>query len=190
MKLRRSVALVLAAGSLTPGCGDVGAPPEPVAPRETVVLTGAGDIATCFNDNDAATASLLDAIDGFVFAAGDNLHDNADGATYENCYEPTWGRHRDRTYAAPGNHDYDPGSLDPNSDYFGERGGPRGLGYYSVNLGAWHIVFLNSNADRVATGVGSAQEQWLREDLAAHRTSYRCTLAIFHQPRFYHGDWG
>src|SRR5260221_41956 len=69
---------------------------------------------------------------------------------------------------------------------FGALAGPSGRGYYSYDLGAWHIVSLNSN---VAVNAGSAQEQWLRADLAANRT--QCTLAYWHHPYFssgIHGD--
>jgi hypothetical protein len=130
---------------------------------------------------------VLDTLSGLVFAAGDNLHDNAAGASYDACYGPSWGRHKSRTFPAVGNHDYDPGSLDPYFDYFGAAAGPRGLGYYSFDHGAWHVIVLNSNADRVPTARGSDQEQWLRADLAANRS--RCTIAIFHHPRFYHGTF-
>jgi hypothetical protein len=155
---------------------------------ETVVLAGAGDIATCVKDDDEATASALDTIGGFVFTTGDNLHDAGPGASFQTCYEPNWGRHLSRTFPAIGNYDYEAGGSDSYFEYFGERAGPRGLGYYSFNLGSWHVIVLNSNADRVATHRGSAQEQWLRADLAAHR-SFSCVLAIWHHPRFYHGPW-
>lgn len=182
----RPLATAVLVSTVTLGCSEPASVPEDdlVAPA---VFVGAGDIATCFNDNDAATAALVDSIPGAVFVAGDNLHDNAVGASYATCYDPTWGRHRDRTYPAIGNHDYDPGSSDPYFDYFGTKAGPRSLGYYSFNLGAWHVIVLNSNNTQVPTAAGSDQERWLRADLAANRT--RCTLAVFHHPRFYQGTW-
>lgn len=145
-----------------------------------VVLT-AGDIASCGGDNDEATAQLLDRIPGTVLALGDNtVHGTA--VDYASCYDPTWGRHKTRTYTLLGNHEYAPGNADATFDYFGDRAGPRGKGYYSFDLGAWHIVVLNDNATFVPFAAGSEQEQWLRQDLAAN--SKRCTLAMWHAPRF------
>lgn len=69
--------------------------------------------------------------------------------------------------------------------YFGAAAGPAGKGYYSYTLGAWHVIALNAECSEVACDRGSAQERWLRRDLAAHPV--RCTLAIWHQPRFSSG---
>jgi uncharacterized protein YjdB len=156
-----------------------------VAPQPaSVVLVGAGDIASCTN-NDEATAKLLDAIDGTVFTAGDNAYDNGSAADYSSCYDPTWGRHKSRTRPAPGNHEYNTTGATGYFDYFGSAAGDRSRGYYSYDLGAWHIVVLNSN---LAMGAGSPQETWLRTDLAAHPV--RCTLAMWHHPRFSSGHHG
>jgi hypothetical protein len=152
-----------------------------------VVLMAAGSIATCTNQNDEATAAVLDGISGWVVALGDNAYPDGSLATYQTCYEPTWGRHRSRTWAALGNHEYDLGNADGAFDYYGARAGPRGLGYYSFELGSWHIIVLNSNWTYVSTEKGSPQEQWLRSDLAANRTN--CTLVVWHHPRFYQGSW-
>jgi hypothetical protein len=135
---------------------------------------------------DSATAALLDTIDGTVFAAGDNAYFFGSADDYANCYEPTWGRHKSRTRPAPGNHEYLSPAAAPYYAYFGAHAGPAGRGYYSYDLGAWHIVSLNSN---IAVNAGSVQEQWLRADLAANPT--QCTLAYWHHPRFssgVHGD--
>ena len=104
---------------------------------------------------------------------------------YRDCYDRTWGRHRIRTRPVPGNHEYESPQAAPYFDYFGFNAGPHGLGYYSFNLGAWHLVALNSN---VAVSAGSAQAAWLRADLAANRA--RCTLAYWHHPRFSSGRHG
>lgn len=162
------------------------APPTFVASEvgalATEVLVGAGNIATCGTNNDEATASLLDAIPGTVVALGDNAFPDGTLADYNTCYEPTWGRHRARTYPVLGNHEYDAGNADGTFDYFGERAGPRGLGYYSFDLGAWHVIVLNDNAAFVPFAAGSVQEQWLVSDLAAN--TKQCTLAIWHVPLF------
>jgi hypothetical protein len=149
-------------------------------------LVGAGDIAGCTWEGDEATARLLDAIPGTVVALGDNAYPDGGALEYANCYHPTWGRHKARTYAALGNHEYqsvkDSGDATPAWDYFGDRAGPRGLGYYSFDLGDWHIIVLNDNSYYGGPYVhaGSKQDQWLQADLAA--STKRCTIAIWHQP--------
>ncbi len=151
-------------------------------PGTTVVLLGAGDISTCSNNRDELTAQLLDQHAGTVFTFGDNAYPNGTTADYTNCYEPTWGRHKARTWAAIGNHEYGAGNANGTWDYFGDRAGPRGKGYYSFDLGDWHIIVLNDNKDFVPFTPGTEQELWLRADLAAN--TKLCTLAIWHQPRF------
>ena len=145
------------------------------------VLVGAGDIANCALVDDSATATLLDTIPGVVFAAGDNAYSNGTTADYTNCYAPTWGRHKTRTRPTPGNHEYNSGGGGYYS-YFGRLAGDSGIGYYSYDFARWHIVALNSN---FSMATGSAQEQWLRADLAAHPTT--CALAYWHHPRFSSG---
>ena len=147
-----------------------------------VVLTAAGNIATCGGSWDERTAQLLDALPGFVVTLGDNALPDGLAADYQNCYHPTWGRHQNRTYPVLGNHDYDAGNADGSFDYWGERAGPRGLGYYSFDLGSWHVIVLNDNGAYVPFGAGSAQEQWLKNDLAAN--SQLCTVALWHIPLF------
>jgi hypothetical protein len=141
------------------------------------VLVGAGDIADCGATQDEATAKLLDSIDGTVFTAGDNAYSSGTAAQFRDCYEPTWGRHKARTRPAPGNHDYYTSGAAAYYSYFGDNAGLAGRGYYSYDLGAWHIVSLNSEIDASATSV---QAQWLRDDLAAHAST--CTLAYWHKP--------
>src|SRR5439155_6143583 len=114
---------------------------------------------------DSVTANLLDDIPGTVFAAGDNAYPSGTSAQYANCYDPTWGRHKARTRSVPGNHDYSTAGAAGYFGYFGAAAGEPGKGYYSFDLGAWHIIALNSNIDM---GAGSAQELWLRADLTAN----------------------
>jgi hypothetical protein len=149
-----------------------------------VTLVGAGNIARCDRTNDEATAALLNGIPGTVFALGDGAFPNGTLANYQDCYDPSWGRHKARTYPVTGNHDYDLSTTaDGYFGYFGAIAGDPSQGYYSYDLGAWHIVVLNSNNTFVSTAVGSPQETWLRSDLTA--TSKRCVLAMWHNPRFY-----
>src|SRR5436853_203890 len=98
------------------------------------VLVGAGNIATCGGVDDEATANLLDAIPGTVVTLGDNAFPHGTLADYTNCYDPSWGRHKSRTYGVLGNHEYDTGNANGAFDYFGARAGPRDLGYYSFDL--------------------------------------------------------
>jgi hypothetical protein len=147
------------------------------------VFVGAGDISDCGNDNDEATAQLLDAIPGTVYTTGDNVYSSGTAAQFSQCYDPTWGRHKVRTRPAPGNHDYKTSGAADYYAYFGDLAGPSGRGYYSYDLGDWHIVSLNSE---VSMSPGSAQETWLRADLAA--STKQCTLAYWHKPRFSSGS--
>ena len=173
---RHRLALALVALSV------LGAPATPPSPA---VLVGAGDIASCRYDDDEATAKLLDSIPGTVFTAGDNVYSSGTPDQFARCYEPNWGRHKARTRPSPGNHDYQTPLGAGYYAYFGAQAGDPGLGYYSYDLGGWHIISLNSNVPMVA---GSPQERWLRADLAAHPA--KCTLAYWHHPRFSSGEHG
>jgi hypothetical protein len=154
-------------------------PGGPPPPGTTNVLAGAGDIASCSSSGDEETAALLDGISGTVFTAGDNAYNDGTAANFSQCYEPTWGRHKARTRPSPGNHDYHTSGAADYFAYFGANAGEAGKGYYSYELGDWHIVSLNSN---ISMSAGSAQETWLRADLAA--STKPCTLAYWHHARF------
>ncbi|MFJ8965443.1 DNRLRE domain-containing protein [Lentzea sp. NPDC102401] len=145
------------------------------------VWVGAGDIADS-GSGDTATAALLDNIQGTVWTTGDNVYNNGTASEFANYYEPTWGRHKARTKPSPGNHDYNTSGATGYYNYFGALAGPSNRGYYSYDLGNWHIVSLNSN---VSMSAGSAQEQWLRQDLAA--STKPCTAAYWHHPLFTSG---
>ncbi|MGH7511847.1 MAG: invasin domain 3-containing protein, partial [Gemmatimonadales bacterium] len=148
-------------------------------PNAPQVFVGAGDIGTCSTNNDEATAALLDNIAGTVFAIGDNAYDNGTTSEYNACYAPTWGRHKARTKPVPGNHEYNTPGGAGYFAYFGSAAGTSGQGYYSYDLGAWHIIALNSEISNTAT---SAEMAWLKADLAAHPNL--CTLAYWHKPLY------
>jgi hypothetical protein len=163
-------------------------PPRPSTPSglQTAVLVGAADIADCRNEGGRhaqATGRLLDKIDGTVFIAGDAAYPSGSAADFADCFEPAWGRHKARIRPSPGNHEYDSPGAAPYFQYFGANAGGFGLGFYSYNLAAWHIVSLNSSAP---LGPGSEQYQWLQDDLNFNRSA-RCTLAYLHYPRFTSG---
>jgi len=161
--------------------------PGPASASGDPVVLAAGDIATCGGSGDEATAQLLDQNPGATaITLGDNAYDNGTATEYATCYDPSWGVFRDRTRPAPGNHDYNTAGAAPYYGYFGANAGDPTKGYYSYNLGAWHIVVLNGMCSAVGgCGVGSPQETWLKADLAANPTA--CTLAYWHFPLFSSG---
>jgi hypothetical protein len=169
--------------SLPPNTG--GAGPGTGTPGQTAVLAGAGDIGMCGLQGAEATARLLDRIAGTIFTTGDHAYPSGSEGDFRTCYDPTWGRHRDRTRPTPGNHDYDTSGASPYYAYFGASAGPAGLGYYSYMAGAWLIVALNSETDVRA---GSPQVRWLEQALAQNRT--RCAAAYWHRPLFSSGSHG
>src|ERR687889_457136 len=184
-KLAALLALAVMAATLLasgPAKGQAGGDP---------VLVGAGDIASCRSTGDEATAGLLAGIDGTVATLGDNAYPKGTDTNFAKCYEPSWGQFKARTMPSPGNHEYETPGASGYFEYFGTAAGDPGEGYYSYDLGSWHVISLNSNCSFVvgACAPGSPQEQWLKADLAAH--SNACTLAYWHHPRFssgMHGD--
>jgi hypothetical protein len=157
--------------------------------RGDPVLIGAGDIASCNSLGDEATAKLIDSIPGTVFLAGDDAYDSGTAQQFAECYDPTWGRFKDRTRPAVGNHEYLTPKAEAYFKYFGAAAGDPTKGYYSYDLGTWHIVVINSNCSKIGgCAAGSPQEQWLRDDLRAHPAA--CTLAYWHHPRFSSGEHG
>ncbi|MBL8952340.1 MAG: metallophosphoesterase [Myxococcaceae bacterium] len=153
-----------------------------------VTLAAAGDISEARLGGQVLTAALV-ADGGYdaVLTLGDNQYVKGELAHYLRWFEPTWGRFRDKLYPVPGNHEYLTEDANGYFDYFGERAGDPKKGWYSFDLGAWHLVALNTNngCRTIACDGDSAQVKWLREDLARHRN--RCTLAFWHHPRWSSG---
>ncbi|CAN5302131.1 hypothetical protein BH24ACT17_BH24ACT17_00630 [soil metagenome] len=178
-----TVAILIAAG-----CGPEKAPPPEVAGPPVVVA--AGDIASCGTESDDATAELVGGLEGTVLTLGDNTYPDGSAENYDECYEPTWGQFKERTRPAPGNHEYETGGASAYFDYFGKAAGDPDKGYYSYDLGSWHVVALNSNCGEgeLRCGPGSPQVRWLKEDLAANDEE-ACTLAYFHHPLFASGSY-
>ncbi len=172
------VACVVAALMALPGSGRTA----------TATLVGAGDITSCSQSNDSATANLLGKIPGTVMALGDNVYPYGTAQKFRDCYDPTWGKYKKRTKPAVGNHEYyHTTGASPYFDYFGARAGTPGRGYYSYDRRGWHVVVLNSNCGKVGGCTsGSPQGRWLRNDLA--RNPADCTLAYFHHPLYASGN--
>ncbi len=154
--------------------------PELSTAGATGVLVGAGDIAKCSSGSgDEATAKLLDNISGTVFTLGDNAYPDGTSSNYRYCYNPSWGRFRDRTRPSPGNHDYHVTGAAGYFNYFGTRAGPCCRGYYAYTSGTWRIYSLNSERNL------DAQATWLKNDLANHPA--KCVLAYWHRPLYTSG---
>jgi len=187
--VRLAIACVIAAGMVT--WHAAGVKRSAATEESEAVLVGAGDIADCADLSGAeATEKVLAKIPGTVMAIGDLAYPDGSAANFA-CYDRTWGKEKARTRPAPGNHEFRSAGATYYFQYFGAAAGEASKGYYSYELGSWHIVVLNSECDQVGgCGAGSAQEKWLREDLAAHPVA--CTLAYFHKPLFSsggkHGD--
>ena len=153
------------------------------------VLVGAGDIADCNSNGDESTASLLDGLAGTVFTLGDNAYESGSAADFRRCYDPSWGRQRGRTRPVAGNHDYLTKGAAGYFGYYGATAGDPATGWYAYDIGAWRAYVLNSNCALVGgCEAGSAQERWLRGDLAANPRA--CVLAMWHHPRFSSGMHG
>ncbi|MGE0871291.1 MAG: metallophosphoesterase [Kofleriaceae bacterium] len=173
-----------------PGHDATDAPDTPM-PGEPHLLIAAGDVASS-DPNDTQTANLVDTLDGTIILLGDNAYSNGSTANYQDYFEPTWGKFKSRIHPTPGNHEYRTTDASGYFDYFGAAAGDPDKGYYSFDLGNWHLIAINTNGedecDEIACNAGSAQEQWLRDDLAANTKP--CTLAYWHHPRWSSGEHG
>jgi acid phosphatase type 7 len=188
-----AVPTATATPTLTPTPTQTSTPTATPTPTPAILI-GAGDIASCGDSpeyqGDEQTAERIETLiaqypQAQVFTAGDNVYGEGRAVEFNNCFDPTWGRFKERIRPAPGNHDYMSPAAAPYYAYFGEAAGPPGLGYYSYDLGDWHIVALNSNCNDIACGPNSPQVQWLREDL--ENSQKKCSLAYWHHPRFSSG---
>jgi hypothetical protein len=152
---------------------------------------GAGTSTDCL---ELATSNLLPGADA-VLPLGDEQYGCGGASAFAASYDPTWGKAKAITFPVPGNHEYQTtggSGCSANADaagyynYFGSAAGEPSKGYYSFDLGQWHLIALNSECANVVggCGVGSPQEVWLKNDLAQH-SSASCTLAYWHRPRFY-----
>jgi acid phosphatase type 7 len=142
------------------------------------------------NCRQMATSDLLvSAGYAAVLVLGDLQYEDGAHSKFLASYDPSWGRVKSITKPALGNHEYQTAGAAGYYQYFGADAGDPAKGYYSFDLGGWHVVALNSNCSAVGgCGAGSPQEQWLRADLTTNPVS--CTLAYWHHPRFSSGEHG
>jgi hypothetical protein len=181
--------LLLAAAAFSPSFAETGLPP---APAPSVTVYAAGDIARCAYSDPAysgaadtartVAAGLATDPNAVVLTLGDHTYPHGTAREFADCYGPTWGRFKDRTWPAPGNHEYYTPKAAPYFAYFGERAA---RGWYSLDLGGWHVISLDSS---LAPAAHVAQMAWLRADLASHPA--RCTLAFWHEPLYSSGGHG
>lgn len=175
-------------------------PPAPAASAsassEPAVFVGAGDIAECDFPDDEATAEILDEVveehpDAVVYTTGDNAYPSGTYDDLVRCYDPSWGRHKERTRPVVGNHDFGERQGAGHYRYWGEAGGPFDRYYYSYDVGTWHVIVLNSECHRVGCRLDDPdgdQVEWLLDDLAS--TDAECTVALWHNPRWSSGRYG
>jgi acid phosphatase type 7 len=187
-RIARVIIVTAVACLIAAGCGPEKTPPPEVDGRPVVVA--AGDIADCAKEDDEATARLVGGIEGTVLTLGDHAYESGTSADFAECYEPTWGQFKARTMPSPGNHEYETAGASGYFKYFGAAAGDPDKGYYSYDLGSWHLVALNSNCGEgeFRCGPFSPQGRWLEEDLAAN-DEQKCTLAYFHHPLFTSGSY-
>jgi calcineurin-like phosphoesterase family protein len=203
-----------------PGSAPTASPPPAAAPLppDPLTLVAAGDIAcrpelveTATACRQARTADLVESlVPDAVAVLGDNQYEHGELANFMAVFDPTWGRFRQITHAAAGNHEYE---GDPERDqapgyfsYFGAAAGDPGKGYYRWQLGGWTLFALNSGAINwtrptggnpslpddcwpVSCAAGSEQEQWLRSELEGLPDD-ACVIAYWHHPRFSSGFGG
>ena len=155
-------------------------------------IYAAGDIARCKHPDPrwsgaAATATLVEGLlradpQSAVLSLGDHTYPRGTPAEFRDCYGPTWGRFRARTWPTPGNHEYATAGAKPYFDYFGARAGSPQRPYYSLRLGSWRVISLDSNLKGAAH---AAQIDWLRSELK--QSAAACTLAFWHHPLYSSG---
>jgi hypothetical protein len=155
--------------------------PEPAPTDElggggsrSVTIAAAGDISEAEIGSQEETSDLIVEEDpDYVLTLGDNQYENGSLEDYEDYYDPTWGRFKDITFPAPGNHDkYDSGY----EEYFDSPDA-----WYSFDLGRWHLVSLDSNRPE-----HNSQISFLEEDLASD--GHLCQLAFWHHARWSSGS--
>jgi acid phosphatase type 7 len=181
----------LVAGALLTPPWAASAPPRiaaaAIAAATTVTVAAAGDIARVDKPgtNQKKTANLITSMNpDRVLELGDAQYQHGEYSQFLRSYDPTWGAFKNITLPVLGNHEYETTDADGYFRYFAEQLSVRGstatdpdTGYYSLNVGDWHVVALNSNC-RFASC--SAQVTWLKNNVAAD--DHQCELVMYHDP--------
>jgi hypothetical protein len=205
----RAVATGLALALLANACkppvqvtpAAAGASAAEIALTGASVLIGVGDIASCDSEGDEQTARLVDSVlkadsvagvSDAVFTLGDNTYPDGAASEFAICFTPSWGDSAKRIMAkihpSVGNHEHLSERAAPYYQYFGSKAGPDKRGYYSYDLGEWHIIVLNSEIivnSSFTAAERKAQEDWLRAEFEGPQKV--CTLAYWHHARFSSG---
>ncbi|MBC3935665.1 metallophosphoesterase family protein [Undibacterium rugosum] len=168
---------------------------KPQKLKNPLTLYIAGDIADCRKQpagetmaartSDLILAALEKDSNAYALTLGDNTYPIGKPEEFSNCYDPTWGRFKERTLPSPGNHDYGQPKALGYYNYFGDIAGPERRGYYSKRIGQWHLLSLNSN---LSGSQMQKQIEWLREELSSNQKL--CTLAFWHHPAYSSGGHG
>jgi hypothetical protein len=174
-------------GNVSPSPSERSTPlPTPRPPGGPQVVYAVGDLSDCPSAL-PEVADLVRSTADIILALGDIVHPGDSASEYQTCFDPVWGDLKTRIRPVPGNHDYNTPDGSAYYDYFEGRAGDPTKGYYSFNVGTWHVVALNSICSKVGgCRPLSPQVRWLKADLEAHPN--RCTLAYWHHPRFSSGD--
>ncbi len=210
MKRRFVRGLVVAVALISCGGGGALLSPARIGATGDPVIAVAGDIACdpangSFNGGNGtssackqrATAQLIQNMNpNAVLLLGDNQYYCGGYSAFTGSYDLSWGAFKSITHPSVGNHEYlTSGGTDCDAQnagangyftYFGSAAGQRGHGYYSFDIGTWHVIALNSNCgDAGGCSATSPQGQWLAADLVAHQSM--CTLAYWHIPLYSSG---
>lgn len=191
---RLGMVLPIVLGAAILATSRLGTRPPDVLPLPSVepgatVLLAVGDIGSCDAGYDERVATVAATLPGTIALLGDIAYPDGSSANFAECFDPAWGPMIDRLRPAPGNHEYETAGAAAYFSYFGAVAGTLGASWYSYELGAWHVVSLDSNCEIVGCGPASPQMAWLEGDLATHPAE--CTLAYWHHPRWSsarHGD--
>ena len=164
-------------------------PPQtpPFAPSGvTAQVVAVGDIGMCSERVTVSrTAAVVDQFAGPLLLVGDLAYMHGTFQNFQDCFDPSWGRFRNRWYPVPGNHEYETPFAAGYRQYFGDSATPHGATFYSLRIGDWLVLMLDSS---LSARVGSEQYEFVRATLRTTRPP--CTMAVWHHPLFSSGPNG